>query len=100
MTRNDKAVIALSVYNAVSLTGEDMGVAQVVEFLRENWSPASSRNARRVTVSVVAAAARRLELEGHAVLDGSTIRIPVRDPRTRFGRMLDVNYERGTLIPR
>lgn len=99
MTKNDRAVMALSVYNAVSLGGRDMTVDEVVAFLARHWDPTSSRNAERLSAVTVEEAAMQLERLGFARLDGRTIRIDARDPRTRRGVTLNVDYTTGQLVP-
>jgi len=96
-TIQDDAVMALSVYNAISLTGRDMTVDEIVQFLAVAWPKPMSRNASRVRRLTVTKAARRLMRDGFAVLDDGRVILPVRDPRTRQGAPLLINYQTGAL---
>lgn len=90
LTPEDQAVIALSVYNAVSLSGRDMTVPEIVAFLRATWDPAISRNAARVCDTVVAEAVDALVERGAMrFADGLAIVEP-RDPATKHGPRLDL----------
>ncbi|MHC4648905.1 MAG: hypothetical protein ACYTBJ_25915 [Planctomycetota bacterium] len=80
MTNHDKAVIELSVYNALDMSGQDMSVESTVKFLRRNWSESQSPNAKRVSPLTVLWAARRLEATGLIRVEGDRLVIPDRLP--------------------
>jgi hypothetical protein len=102
MTDSDKtkalkaAVLDQSVYNVVSQTG-DQPAASIVEVLRAAWAPAWAPVKEVVTAESVAASAKRLETRGLVVLGGDLVKILVRDPLTRRGREVGVDYERAQL---
>ena len=98
MTKQDHAVMQLSVYNALSLTGQDMTADEVVAFLAGHWDPTSSPNARRVSRVTVAKAADALAQTGHITRDGECLRIAARDPMTKRGQPLNIDYKRGALV--
>ena len=98
MTPQDNAVMQLSVYNALSLTGQDMTPAQVTAFLSLHWNPAQSRNAKRVSCDAVEVAAAELSNSGHITRDGDCLRIVARDPMTRRGQTLNIDYVRGVIV--
>lgn len=98
MTKNDRAVMALSVYNALSLSGRDMTTMEVVTMLAKLWDKSASRNAARVSEPTVLEAAQYLEARTFIRLDGDVLRIDARDPRTRRGATLNIDYTTGSLV--
>jgi len=92
------AVLDQSVYNVVSQTG-DQPAASIVEVLRAAWAPAWGPAEEVVTAESVAASAKRLEARGLVVLDGDLVMILVRNPMTRRGREVGVDYRAGALVP-
>ena len=105
MTDNEKTqaikrcVLDQSVYNTVSQAG-DQPVGNIVSLLCAHWAPAWAPVKKVVTVESVADSAQRLVRRGFVVLidDGDTIAILARDPMTRRGRLVGVNYRDGTLV--
>jgi len=94
----DRAIIALSVYNALSFTGRDMTVNECVGFLATHWSPSLSPNAERMSPTTVASSAEYLRRMGFVTFERDKIGITVRDTRTKRGRPLDVDYEAGEVV--
>jgi hypothetical protein len=94
--QRQRAVLALSVYNAASFARRDLSVFDVMIFLVANWSPQWAPVTEVVDEEAVLGAARWLQELGFAQLDGSTVRIAVRDKRG-LGRGLAVDYDAGTL---
>lgn len=103
MTDDEKAealkrcVLDQSVYNAVSQAG-DQPVGDIVVLLRAQWTPAWAPVDEVVTVESVAESAQRLERRGFVEVDGEQVKILARDPMTRRGRAVGVNYKNGTLV--
>ncbi len=88
----------LSVYNALSITGQDMTVGEVVMFLSKHWDPAKSRNVKRLSAGTVLDAARELNRTGLVTKDGEVYRILARDPRSRRGETMNIDYQRAKLV--
>jgi hypothetical protein len=92
-----RCVLDQSVYNTVSQSG-DQPVGNIVALLRQHWAPAWAPVDEVVTAESVAESAQRLERRGFVEVDGETVAILVRDPMTRRGRTVGVNYRDGTLV--
>jgi hypothetical protein len=92
-----RCVLDQSVYNTVSQAG-DQPVGNIVALLRQHWAPAWAPVDEVVTAESVAESAQRLERRGFVEVDGETVAILVRDPMTRRGRTVGVNYRDGTLV--
>lgn len=93
LTPEDQAVIALSVYNAVSLSGRDMTIPEIVAFLRATWDPAISRNAARVCAPVVTEAVDALVQRGAMRFVAGLAIVEPRDPETKHGPRLDLTRD-------
>jgi hypothetical protein len=92
-----RCVLDQSVYNTVSQAG-DQPVGNIVALLRQHWAPAWAPVDEVVTTESVAASAKRLEARKLVVLDGETVAILVRNPLTRRGREVGVDYRTGALV--
>jgi len=89
------AVLALSVYNVLSLSRTDLLVSQVVEGLRHLWEPPWAPVEEVVTTTSVLEAAARLA--PHVEVDGMHLRIPIRGGNGR-GRDLRMNLDRTAVV--
>jgi hypothetical protein len=107
-----RCVLDQSVYNTVSQAGDQL-VGNIVALLRQHWEPPSKWGSVDdiVTAESVAESAQRLERLGFVILirragvsdpndqprDRWLLSIEARDPMTRRGRTVDVDYERAEL---
>ncbi len=99
MTEQQRAVLALSVYNALSLTGRDQTIAEVVNFLRATWRPAFGEVWEVVTDETVRDAARTLVMLGEIILVVDYMKILDRDPNNARGRTLQLTQDWTGLVP-
>lgn len=95
MNKFDRAVIDLSVYNALSRSGHDMTTDQIVAFLRKHWK--SSRNARSIDAGIVEKSASRLMDMEAIVKRGDVWIVPFRTLRG-WGCEMRLNDERTQMV--
>ena len=100
METRRRAVLDLSVYNAVSLARRDLTIRETVNRLQAGWSPAWAPVREVVTVDTVQESAERLGRLGFTKCEQDTITIPVRDPRTGQGRYVQLDKTRTQLQTR
>ena len=91
------AVLALSVYNALDLSRQDLDVPSIVALLHAGWVPAFGSVREVVTVASVEVAAEQLEAAGFIERHDGKLCPTVRD-QTGRARPLRMNAERTALV--
>jgi len=92
--QRQRAVLDVSVYNVLSHGRADRSAAEVVAVLQTAWAKPPWAGADTIDRRTVMAAAERLQRLRLVVIDGDTIRIPLRDPNGH-GTPVEVDYFEG-----